>query len=281
MSTEDRLRDALNARAASIEPKGDGWDRIEARLDSPRRSSTKRFVGIAAAVAALGAGLFAILQGGNGTPVVAGNPDTTTTTTAPAAVPVTAVDYAIWPSADNTTPYESPQALAENFASGWLGMTSPTVGTYREGDSRSGEIDIRSSPGGVATTLSVREDAARGWMVIDARSPSLELATPATLDAVSSPITLTGRSVAFEGVVHMTLLRRNLSLNCAFRCGALGFVGMANSTFTGHGTELTPFQTTLAFSSPQTTTGILVLWTDSPKDGSIAEATVRLVSFAP
>ncbi len=275
MSTEDRLRDALRVEAATIEPWGDGWARIEARTARPA-SRVKWFAAIGVAIATLGGGLAvnAALQD-DSTPLVVNPGPSTTTTTAIQASPDT--DFAIWPAADMSVSYDSPEKLAETFARDWLGMTSPTVGTYRAGDSRSGEIDIHAFAGGVATTLSVREDGVRGWRVFDVRSPNLELTTPKTLDKVTSPMTLTGRSVAFEGVVHVTLIRRNMSLSCAFGCGTLGFVGMADSTFTGAGTELAPFETKLTYQSPPTDTGILVLWTDSPRDGSIAEATVRLV----
>ena len=284
MSTEDRLRDALKAEAATIEPSDDGWARIAARTARPA-SRVKWFAAIGLAIATVGGGLAvnAALQDDDSTSLVV-NPGPSTTTTTTTAAPAASVDYAIWPAEDMNVSYDSPTKLAETFARDWLGMTSPTVGAYRAGDTRSGEIDIYAFAGGVATTLTVREDGARGWRIFDVRSPNLELTTPKTLDEVTSPMKLTGRSVAFEGVVHMSVLVS--SLNCAHSCESgypYGGGMLGDSTFTGGGTEMTPFETSIAFNPvPHTdlarpTRAFLVLWTDSARDGRITEATVRLV----
>lgn len=280
MSTEDRLRDALSARAATVQPSEDGWARIEART-ARRRPSVTRWIALALAAAAIPGALAvnAAMQDDDSTPLVVNpGPSTTTSTT---ATPTANVDYAIWPTAEMSVSYDSPAKLAQNFARQWLGMTSPTVGAYRAGDARSGEVDIHAFAGGVATTLTVREDGVRGWRVLEARSPNLELATPEVLDAVASPIMITGRSVAFEGVVHVTLLALDGTLSCGACSGGAGPDPhrLGQTTFTGHGTELAPFTTTLTFGPNGNRYGVLILWTDSARDGSIAEATTRLVAF--
>ncbi|MBA2607857.1 MAG: hypothetical protein H0U92_02860 [Actinobacteria bacterium] len=299
MSTEDRLRNALKTRAATVNPSDDGWNRIEARMNAPRRFNAKRITTLAAAVAAAAAAaVFAITQNGNGTPIVAGNPATTSTTAPPATSTTSSTSTTSttaasvnsirgpsyiypWIPGPDKTRFDTPTALAEGFGRDFLGMTNPTVGAYRSGDAHSGEIDIRSTPRGVATTLLVREDA-NGWNALAASSPNLVLDRPTTYDEIRSPATLRGKSVAFEGTVHVTLLTWGTSMRCVpatDTCGSEPRV-LANYIFTGHGSELTPFETTLRFAPNITKTAVLVLWTDSAEDGSLFEATVRLVRLA-
>ncbi|MEY2469252.1 MAG: hypothetical protein QOF21_1950 [Actinomycetota bacterium] len=278
MSIEDRLRDALRARAAQVQPDDDGWARIEQRISDPRRS-LKRFVLVGLAVVTIPGAIAvaAAIRDDNAKPLVVGPMETTTTAVAPTTVPVVARPRYIYPWDDGTR-FDTPQALADAFARNFLGMTDPSVGTFRAGDSRSGEIDIHAFAKGVATTLLVRQEAT-GWMVSSSSTPNIQLDSPEQFDLVESPFPLSGRSVAFEGTVHMTLLSWGTSMRCVpatDTCGSDPRV-LANEFFTGHGSELSPFETHLRYDAQGQTTGVLVLWTDSARDGSLQEATIRIV----
>jgi len=277
-TNEDRLRDALRARAASVQPADDGWARIEQRI-SRRRRGIKQFLLIGLAVAAVPGtiAVAAAIQDDDAKPLVVGPNTTTSTSISPTTVPVVGAPRYVFPWDDGTR-FDTPASLADAFARDFLGMRNPIVDEFRAGDSRSGEIDVHAFARGVATTLLVREEST-GWMVSSASTPNIQLDSPEQFDTVNSPFTLTGRSVAFEGTVRVALLSWGTSMRCVpatDTCGSEPRV-LANEFFTGHGTELTPFETTLSYSAQGTTTGVLVLWTDSAEDGSLQEATIRIL----
>ncbi len=138
MTTEDRLRHALRARAASVEPRDDGWARIEPRL-SPRRSNLKRYVAIALAAAAIPGALAvnAAIQDDDATPlVVKPGPSTTSTPSTTGPAPTTTIPSTeprfIFPW--DSESFQTPASLAGSFARDFLGMPNPTIGAYRAGD---------------------------------------------------------------------------------------------------------------------------------------------------
>jgi hypothetical protein len=283
MSTEDRLRDALHATATQIEPR-EGWTMIESRLSKAVPTNRTRLLAIAAAAALVLVAGVAVLtqQDDDGTPVVT-EPDTTTTTidtpTSTTAVPVATAPTFVWPATESE--YRTPRDLATTFARDFLNMPNPNVGEYQAGDSRSGEIVVHPKPtGSQSTTVLVREHDSR-WYVVAANADNLELDTPAALARITSPVHLTGRSIAFEGTVSVAVLRYGTTLQCTVPtdvCGSDPGV-YANTFFTGSGDEKRPFEADITFSTPQTELGYVVLWTNSAEDGSVSEATVRLIRF--
>lgn len=288
MSTEARLRDALRAQAAHIEPR-DAWAQIESRFgETPReKRNPMRVAAIAALAALVGAGGVAAWTAANqdtNTPVdtkpgVTTTIPTTTTTTTTAPAPAT--PRYLWPLDTMSVSYDTPAKVADAFARGFMNMPSPNIDTYRAGDAQSGEIDIRPfATGGPVTTLNVRQDSGR-WHVVSAEAANLELDSPAALAPIQSPLRLTGRSVAYEGTVRVAVVRYGTTMQCLVPtdvCGSDPGV-FANTFFTGSGDEKRPFTTDVNFTSPDGEYGYVILWTESAQDGTTAEATVRLVRW--
>ena len=271
MTTEDRLRDALHGEAARIEPRS-GWNAIESRLSETVPRNRMRVVSIASAAALVLVATVAVLaQQDNDKPrPVITNPGTTTTTTTTAA-PVAPARTYIWPI-DETANYRTPAAMAAGYVHEFLGLADGAVGTYRAGDTTSGEIDVRSSFGGLISTLLAQQGADGSWHALEATNPNLVMGNPAKGEHIASPQRITGESVAFEGVVHVSLY--------GYDGGDAQHPLLLTTTFMGHGTELTPFETTISWPPTSDKWGLLMLWTDSARDGSLAEATVRYVRLS-
>jgi hypothetical protein len=291
MNTEDRLRDALQREAARVEP-GDGWAKIESRLDEAVPRNRFRIVSIAAAaVVLLAAGALVIRDDDKPRPVVT-NPGTTTT-----AIPANGHGgLFIWPAGAEGFP--TPEAAADAFAREFLTMPNPevlTTGTEVVGSGANAEeltyVDVRPDRAGPPTHLVLPREAS-GWFVRSATADDLEVDSPAGYaDAIPDRNTLhiAGKSIAFEGVVHVTVLALGSSLpcremfsQCASDTSAADGTGhaLANTTFTGSGSEKTAFAVDVPLDRPYGNYGVLVLWTDSARDGSLAEATVRLIRLS-
>ena len=192
---------------------------------------------------------------------------TSTTTT---SAPVDDTAAAVFPAGAATTRYSDPVAATHAFATQFVGFTDPFVGTFRQGDARSGEVDVQPFGDGPVTTVFVRrlgpDDA---WSVIGSATANISVTEPTPLAAVTSPVALAGTSTAFEGTVRVQVRvdGRDDPL-------ATGFVtGGANG-------ELGPFQSTLAFPPPGVRAGSVVFFTVSAENGTIIEATVVRVRFA-
>ena len=177
--------------------------------------------------------------------------------------PAPATTSAVWPLAASTTRYSSPEGAATGFARQYLGMPAPVVGSFAQGDSRSGEVPVRSTPTGPITTVLVRQlGTGSSWWVLGCEAQDITLTTPAWDAIVSSPVSLTGSSLAFEGTVQ-TQVRQD---GTAQPLGT-GFV-------TGGSAEKAPFSGALDFTTPSASRGAVVLQAISAKDGSVLEASV-------
>ena len=142
-------------------------------------------------------------------------------------------------------------------------MTAPLVGDFTQGDGRSGEVAVRLTATGPVTTVLVRQlGSDSSWWVLGAGAADISITSPAWNAKVSSPVVLTGTSVAFEGTVQ-TQVRQDGALEPL----ATGFV-------TGGSTQMVPFSGTLAFPAPTERLGAIVLETISAKDGSVVQASV-------
>jgi hypothetical protein len=296
MNTEDRLRDALHGEAARIEPR-EGWANIESRLGEAVPRNRFRILSIAAAaVVLLAAGALVIRDDETPRPVVT-NPGPTTSPPTTTAIPANGHGgLFIWPAGADGFP--TPAAAGEAFARDFLTMVNPevvTTGTEVVGSGANAEeltyVDVRPDRAGPPTHLVLPREAS-GWFVRTATADDLEVHSPAGyVDAIPDPNTLhiTGKSIAFEGVVHVTVLALGSSLRCtgmfsecAGDTSAADGTGhaLANTTFTGGGSEKTDFAVDVPLDRPYGNYGVLVLWTDSARDGSLAEATVRLIRLS-
>ena len=208
------------------------------------------------------------------TPSPATSTTATTATTAPAGSTTTetlpdVADQAVFPTASSGLRFQDPLAVAAAFATDLIGFTDPIVGEYRAGDSRSGEVEVRASATGPATTVLVRQLAGDDWWVIGSGTDAIQITEPAALDAIRSPVRLQGRSTAFEATVDVTVLEDGSDVPI----GRGWVMGGANG-------EMAAFDGRLDFSVPSTTHGVVILSTTSMEDGRVWEASTVRVRFA-
>lgn len=197
----------------------------------------------------------------------------TTTTIATTTIPPTTVpdwvDSAVWPWYDSAVRYDDPVDVARGFATDFAGFDDPIVGVFRQGDAQSGEVEVRADGPGPVTTVLVRRLGPDGdWWVIGAVTDNLWIDEPEVLDEVTSPLTVQGRVLAFEG-------RAQLQLRAAGSTAALheGYV-------TGGGDRLREFETEFTFAEPDGGGGALLLRTFSMDDGAVQQVAVLRILFA-
>ncbi len=177
---------------------------------------------------------------------------------------------AVWPFAASATRYTDPVQAARGFAVDYLGFVDPIIGAFMQGDSRSGEVQVKASDTGPATTVMVRKLAPdETWWVLGAATSNLQLQSPAALASIASPVTLSGQSTAFEATVNFEIREDGTTTPLA-----TGIVmGGANG-------QMGPFSKAVSFAKPTATRGAVILKTMSPKDGNIAEASVIRVQLS-
>lgn len=167
--------------------------------------------------------------------------------------------------------WEDPVFTAQRFLTEYVGFTRLIMGEFRQGDSRSGEVTATTRTGGFVTTVFVRKiGSGNNWTVIGASTDNIQISKPQTLQTISSPTTLEGMSIAFEGTVLFDL-RQDGQYD---EDGELGF-----AVITGPGTEFGPFSGQITFNRPSVSSGALVAFTESAEDGHIQEVTAVKVRF--
>lgn len=188
------------------------------------------------------------------------------TTTAPAGDTATAV----WPWVDSDVRYDDPVEAARGFAIDFIGFTDPLIGEFVQGDSRSGEVEVRSIETFAPTIVFVRQLGPDDtWWVLGSATENIVVDAPEALATIASPLSVSGQSSAFEGTVEVEIRADGVD-EPVFE----GFV-------TGGGFEgLGPFAEVFAFPNPGGGSGAIVFQTTSSDDGRIWEAGVIRVSFA-
>ncbi len=202
-------------------------------------------------------------------------PDTTSPpTTAPTSTDVTLPDDvaardAIWPWVESPTRFADPVDAAESFATDYIGFTDPVVGEFQAGDNRSGEVEVRAGAVGPWTVVFVRQlTADDSWWVLGAVSENIAVDQPEQGEVVESPLDISGSASAFEGTVDVELR--------ADGNGEPIYVGFV----TGSGApERGPFSDTIDFTSPGAGGGALVLFSRSPEDGRVLEASALRIFY--
>ncbi|CAN5409851.1 hypothetical protein BH23ACT3_BH23ACT3_04170 [soil metagenome] len=193
-----------------------------------------------------------------------------TTTTLPGDPNENELAVTVWPWAGSDTRYSDPVEAATAFAEEYLGMTDPLVGDFMQADALSGEIEIRSLETFTPTLVALRLfGEAETWWVLGAATADIEVDEPQADAVVSSPLTVSGRSVAFEGTVQVAI-RVDGDDDPVFE----DFV-------TGGGTpgDPAPFEDTFEWDAPDTGRGQLVFYTTSSDDGRVLQATVVRITF--
>lgn len=189
------------------------------------------------------------------------------TTSSVSSQPITAV----WPFAAGTTRYTDPVEAARSFAVTYLGFVDPVIGGFQQGDSRSGEVAVQTSSNGPVTTVIVRMlTPDNSWWVLGASTPNLQLQTPKTLGVITSPVTLSGQSTAFEATVNVQIRQDGTLVPLKEDI----VMGGSNGT-------MGPFSKSVDFTTPSSRSGAIVLKTLSAKDGNTSEASVIRVNFSP
>jgi hypothetical protein len=194
----------------------------------------------------------------------------TTSHTPPATTPVV-VDTAsaVWPTAAGGIRYADPVLAAAGFAE-FVGFDEPIVGEFMQGDARSGEVEIRPTPTGPATTVFVRQLEDDHWWVLGSASGEIRLDAPEPGETVGTPVRVIGAANAFEGHVSVTIVEDDGALPIAtgYVTGAMGGLG--------------PFDTSIGFlRMPTHEFGAILLTTTSAEDGRLWEVGVVRIRFAP
>jgi hypothetical protein len=231
--------------------------------------------GVAAAAIVVAVVVFAVSRDSQTASPPASTTTVVSTTTAPAATTTTVTptttaapgedtSTAVWPIATGIR-YDDPVALASAFASGYLGFEHPVVGTFRAGDSRSGEVEVRPETTGPATTVLVRE-LGSAWFVLGAATMGIDVAQPRAGADVSSPVLVAVQALTFEGAVAVEVRDDT---------GNVIGTGMV----TGGGDILRPFSGRISFDHPATARGAIVFLTRSAKDGAVWQTAVVRIAF--
>ena len=189
-----------------------------------------------------------------------------TTTTSAETQPPTAM----WPFARTPLRFSDPVTAASSFAVSYLGFSAPVVGEFQQGDSRSGEVPVRSSATGAITTVLVRQlTSDDSWWVLGAATANIQITTPSLLTNLHSPATLRGVSTAFEAQVNVEL-RADQSL------AAIG----TGYVMGGSMGQLASFEGQIGFTETTARYGTLLMRTYSAKDGSVLEAAALRIMYA-
>jgi hypothetical protein len=224
---------------------------------------TKRHLGVAVALGALSLAVVACTNNASTSSSTSTKVPASTSTTSPQSSTWTAV----WPTASSSTRYGTPEEAARGFATDYLHIVDPVVGPFQQGDFRSGEVPVQPSSTGPVTTVLVRQlGSDSSWWVLGAGTAAIRLTDPAWNSLITSPVTLRGAAMAFEGTVQ-TQVRED------------GNSKPLGEGFVTGGMEMTPFSGSLVFSRASTKYGAVVLYTISAKDGAVLEASVIRVRF--
>jgi len=201
-------------------------------------------------------------------------PATTATTAAPsttAAPPTVApvdTSTAVFPYGTDDVRYTDPVEVARAFAEDLVGFTDPLVGDFMQGDSRSGEVEVRPMADGPVTSVFVRQIGTDGsWWVLGSATGDITTDAPGPGDAITSPVTVSGSALAFEGAVVVEVRQDG-----AREPLGTGYV-------TGGGDEMRPFSGPVSFSPPSADYGAMVFLTHSAEDGRVWNAAVYRVRF--
>lgn len=179
------------------------------------------------------------------------------------------VRTAIWPWFETDLRYADPVEAAVGFAVDYLGFVDPDASEFMAGDNRSGEVEIRAAGTQLTTVVFVRQlTDDDSWWILGAASGNITIDEPEALAEVTSPLTVAGTALAFEGTVDVQL-RADGNGEPIFE----GFV-----TGSG-GQEPGPYSETFEFTSPGETGGALVMLSLSSEDGSTLEASAMRIFY--
>jgi hypothetical protein len=231
-----------------------------------RRTAASVFVALATLVAACSSSSKPTAPSTTTTSASVATTTPTTTAASTTTSPPVALSTAVWPTVASGVRYKTPVSAARAFALEYLHFVDPVVGQFQQGDARSGEVPIRTTVEnksiGPTTTVIVRQMNGT-WWVLGAATPNIRLTQPAALAQISSPVRVRGTSTAFEATVNVSVRQDDVAkplVDGIVMGGSNGQMGPFNASFT--------------FAKPTSSYGAIVLYTISPANGNVAEATV-------
>jgi hypothetical protein len=244
---------------------------MSTHLGTPRRVLTALTVAAALVVALAGCnddGNDLSTQGATTTEAPAGTPAAPGTAAGGGELTPDELSTALWPFVDTDVRYGDPVDAATGFAVDYVGFVDPVVGEFQQGDSRSGEVEVRPQENGPVTTVFVRQLGTDDtWWVLGAATAEIVFTLPAVGSAIDTPLAVAGEALAFEGNVQVEVRGD----------GSVEPIG--ESFVTGGGDVMRPFTGTIEFQSPQGGWGAVMGFTLSAEDGRVWQATVFRVGF--
>jgi hypothetical protein len=168
----------------------------------------------------------------------------------------------------------APKAAAVGFMRE-LGMRDPVAASYRKTGAATAEVGIhpRAGEGGrildAVTTKVQLHSYTNGWVATGATADTIEVEQPLPFSRISSPVPVSGMSVAYEGTVHVTVTEDRRG---ADRVLGKGFVN-------GGADSLAPFSGQVTFTRPTGDAGWVVFTPDSGADLGVFAATAVRVRF--
>jgi hypothetical protein len=175
-------------------------------------------------------------------------------------------------------PVDQPDRAAKAAAVAFmreLGMRDPVAASYRKTGAATAEVGLhpRAGEGGrLLDTITTKVQLHRytnGWVATGARADIIEVEQPLPFSRITSPVPVSGMSVAYEGTVHVTVTEDRRG---ADRVLCKGFV-------TGGADSLGPFSGQLTFTRPTGDAGWVVFTPDSGADLGVFTATAVRVRF--
>jgi hypothetical protein len=211
-------------------------------------------------------------------PAAVASPATTSVT--PATGNKTTPDKGTDPAPPPTPrpPVDQPDRAAKAAAVAFmreLGMRDPVAASYRRTGAATAEVGLhpRAGEGGrlldTVTTKVQLHRYTNGWVATGARADTIEVEQPLPFSRISSPVPVSGMSVAYEGTVHVTVTEDRRG---ADRVLGKGFV-------TGGADSLGPFSGQVTFTRPTGDAGWVVFTPDSGADLGVFTATAVRVRF--
>jgi Immunoglobulin-like domain of bacterial spore germination len=240
---ESRLADAMAARAADVEPRDEdeALRRISTRVGSSRRNAFT-LLGIAAALAVVVGAVVLLNRDSKGTQKVTLQSDNTSTTpsttqsSTPGSIVPSFDEQAIWPFASSNRTFATPEEAAKSFAVDYLGMTHARLGATNDENGVKNVEVFPNDRGNTRTVVRVVEQPPRGWVVFEARADEIQVDAPARNAPLTSPLSISGQSTAFEATVGVEL--RPFGSTTPVFTG--NFMGGSNGQMGPFSTSITP-----------------------------------------